>query len=515
MAALKRFLRILFDRAERLFDAAFGPRLNPLAWLGAFGWYFFWIVAGTGIYLYIFFDTGITNAYASVEYITNDQWYAAGIMRSLHRYGSDALVVVIVLHLLREFSLDRLRGRRFFAWLTGVPALFFIYICGITGYWLVWDRLAQYIAIATAEWLDTLPFFAEPIANNFLNATTLGDRFFTLMVFIHIFAPLFMLLLMWVHIQRHARGRVNPPRPLAIGTGIVLVGLSLVHPAVSQGPANLDIVPAEVGFDWFYLPAYALLDIMPGGQLWLVIFGGLLLLALMPWLPPKKPEPAAVVSLENCNGCARCFADCPFSAITMAPRSDGKGYDTEAVVNVDNCMSCGLCVGSCPTATPFRRASGIIPGIELPDHRIADLREQTIAATDTFVKGRRVLVYACEHSNAQGLEDDSTRVVTMPCVAMLPPSFIDFALSRNLADGVAIAGCADGDCYYRLGDDWMRQRIDRERDPFLRDRVDRARLRYWRLRSSDKRGRLTAREEFAAALQTMPKNHPSGRSNRE
>ncbi|MDH5345923.1 MAG: cytochrome b N-terminal domain-containing protein, partial [Gammaproteobacteria bacterium] len=253
MAALKRFLRILFDRAERLFDAAFGPRLNPLAWLGAFGWYFFWIVAGTGIYLYIFFDTGITNAYASVEYITNDQWYAAGIMRSLHRYGSDALVVVIVLHLLREFSLDRLRGRRFFAWLTGVPALFFIYICGITGYWLVWDRLAQYIAIATAEWLDTLPFFAEPIANNFLNATTLGDRFFTLMVFIHIFAPLFMLLLMWVHIQRHARGRVNPPRPLAIGTGIVLVGLSLVHPAVSQGPANLDIVPAEVGFDWFYL----------------------------------------------------------------------------------------------------------------------------------------------------------------------------------------------------------------------------------------------------------------------
>jgi hypothetical protein len=88
---------MLFARAEAIFEWGFGQRLNPLSCLGAFGWYFFWIVAGSGIYLYLFFDTGITNAYASIEYITHDQWYAAGIMRSLHRYASDALVVVVVL----------------------------------------------------------------------------------------------------------------------------------------------------------------------------------------------------------------------------------------------------------------------------------------------------------------------------------------------------------------------------------------------------------------------------------
>ena len=76
MAILKRFLRILFDRVEAFFDLAFGQRLNPFSWLGSLGWYFYWIVAGTGVYLYIFFDTGIINAYESVEYITNDQWYA-------------------------------------------------------------------------------------------------------------------------------------------------------------------------------------------------------------------------------------------------------------------------------------------------------------------------------------------------------------------------------------------------------------------------------------------------------
>ena len=409
---------------------------------------------------------------------------------------------------MREFSLDRLRGKRFFAWLTGVPALIFIYLCGISGYWLVWDELAQYIAIATSEWLDALPFFAEPIANNFLNSTTLGNRFFTLMVFIHIFAPLFMLLLMWVHIQRHAQAKVNPPRPLAIGTAVMLLAMSILWPAVSQGPANLDVVPAQVGLDWFYLAIFPLLDIMTGAQLWLMMIGAGVLLMLLPWLPPRKAQPAAVVSLENCNGCARCYDDCPFSAIRMVPRSDGRGYDTEAVVNEDNCMSCGVCVGSCPTATPFRRASAMVPGIELPHHRIADLREESMLASTRFIKGRRILVYGCDHSGTDKLARDDTQVITMPCVAMLPPSFIDFALSRNLADGVAIAGCAECDCYNRLGGDWMQMRLDGERDPYLRRRVNRNRLRFWRLRRSDNRVRRQSLDEFSGALSEMEKNHP-------
>ena len=473
MAALKRLVRMLFDGAERTFDRVFGQAGNPFVNLGALGWFFFWITAASGIYLYIFFDTGITNAYASVEYMTNDQWYAAGVMRSLHRYASDGLVVIAFLHLMREFSLDRLRGKRFFAWVTGVPLLMFIYFCGISGYWLVWDQLAQYIAITTAEWLDVVPIFGEPIANNFLNSETLGDRFFTLMVFIHIFAPLFMLLLMWVHIQRYASGRVNPPRALALGTGIGLLALSLIAPATSQGPADLDTIPATVGLDWFYLFAYPLVELSDGGTMWLLITAALLLLVLLPWLPPLKSPPVAVVSLDNCNGCARCFEDCPFSAITMAPRTDGKAFDTEAVVNPANCLSCGICAGACPTSTPFRRARAIVPGIELPDRGIADLRESTIAAGESLQSGPRVIVYACDGLRDRALARDGVAVIPMPCVAMLPPSFADFALSRRLADGVMLAGCASGDCRYRLGDEWTRQRVAGKRDPYLRRRVDR------------------------------------------
>ena len=309
---------------ELRYDRLFTASANPFYQLGSLGWFFYWIVAVSGIYLYIFFDTGVTQAYESIEYMTNVQWYAGGVMRSLHRYASDALVVVVVLHLVREYAYDRMRGHRWFAWLTGVPLLWFIYACGITGYWLVWDMLAQYVAISTSEWLDTLPVFGQSIAENFTSSDKLSGRFFTLMVYIHIAVPLFMLFAMWIHIQRHAEARVNPPRRLAAGTLVSLLLLSVAYPAVSHEAANLEAVPGTVNLDWFYLALYPLLDVIPGGQLWLIVGAATLLLLVMPWLPPARAEPTAVVDLENCNGCTRCYDDCPFSAITMMPRSDGR-----------------------------------------------------------------------------------------------------------------------------------------------------------------------------------------------
>ena len=506
MAFVKRGLYSVFQKAERVFEYAFGQRNNPFTWLGAFGWYFYWITAATGIYLYIFFDTGIVDAYASVEYMTNDQWYAAGVMRSLHRYASDALVIVVVLHLLREFAMDRLRGKHFFAWLTGVPLLAFIYICGISGYWLVWDKLAQYIAVATSEWLDALPLFAEPIANNFLDSTTLGGRFFTLMVLIHIFAPLFMLLLMWVHVQRHSSARVNPPRSLAIGTMAAMLVLSFVYPAVSQGPADLDVVPATLNLDWFYLAAYPLLEVVPGGQLWLYVIGGFALFAALPWLPPEAKVPEATVSLANCNGCARCFDDCPFSALTMVPRTDGRPYALEPVVHLDNCTSCGICAGSCPTSTPFRRARPIEPGIQLPHRTVSDLRERVMAPMDMAAGAARVIIFACEQGCAQLLDDETggVRVITLPCVGMLPPSFVDFALSRQIAEGIMLAGCAENDCFHRLGNEWTMRRMARERDPHLRQRVPDERIDMTWLPAGAYRRRAEALHAFRARLRRLP-----------
>ena len=472
----KRVLRAAFAGLEGLCARVFPAAWNPLLQLGALGWFLFWIIAVSGIYLYVFFDTGVTRAYESLEAITHGQWWAGGVMRSLHRYASDALVIVAVVHLLREYSLDRLRGNRWFAWVTGLLLLLFIYVCGITGYWLVWDALAQYVAVVSGEWLDALPLFGQSLARNFLNAPALSSRFFTLMAYVHIAAPLLMLLFMWVHIQRHARARVNPARGLGVAVLAALTVLSLAWPALSQAPADLDRVPATVGLDWFYLAAYPAIQRLGAAEVW-IAGGALLLLAvLLPWLPPRKTPPAAVVDLANCNGCGRCFTDCPFGAITLVTRSDGLPYAQQAAVDPAQCMACGLCVGACPTATPFRRASNFVAGIELPDRPLDALRSEIQAATARLGDAPRVLAFRCGHGAPLGEGAGGTATITVPCVGMIPPSFVDWALTRKLADGVVFAGCGENGCYERLGDQWVEQRIAGKRDPWLRERVPRERV---------------------------------------
>lgn len=473
MGSVRAVMRRGFDRVERVVDTFFGPDWNPLARLGSLGWLLFWVVAVTGIYLFVFFDTGVTRAYESVEWLTNEHWYHAGVTRSLHRYASDLMVVVMFLHLLREFVYDRYRGRRWFSWITGVPLIWFVYLSGITGYWLVWDKLAQYVALVTTELLDTLGVFAEPIARNFLTSETLSGRFFTLMVFLHIAIPLILLLLMWIHIQRISDARTNPPIGLTALTLGALIVASLILPAVSQGPADLATVTATVGIDWFLLSLYPVIEMVPAGVIWGGVAAFTLSLIGLPWLPPRKEAAAAAVFLDHCNGCARCVADCPYAAISLVPRTDGAPFAHEVLVNAERCVACGICMGSCPSSSPFRRTRELVTGIDLPSLPLAYLREQTVAAAQGLSEPGRVLTIACAYG--AGAESAPGRIV-LPCIAMAPPSLFDFIISRGLADGVVVAGCAERGCQNRFGRDWTLQRFAGARDPYLRKRVPRERL---------------------------------------
>src|SRR6185369_4810088 len=157
MKQVQALLQWLFLRVEALFNRAFGDRLNPFYHVGAIAFFLFWVVGGTGLYLYAFFETGVAEAYSSVEALTQGQWFAGGILRSMHRYASDAMVVTMLIHLLRHFAFDRYHGYRWFAWITGVALIWLVYISGINGYMLPWDRLAQFVIVTSFEWLDWLP----------------------------------------------------------------------------------------------------------------------------------------------------------------------------------------------------------------------------------------------------------------------------------------------------------------------------------------------------------------------
>ena len=168
IGAIRR--RACADLADRTAARpAVRPALNPLAQLGALGFFFFWIVAVSGIYLFIFFDTGIERAYQSVENLTQYHWYHAGVMRSFHRYASDLMVVMLV-----DPPAARVFASTTIAAPAGTPgspgcrssgcsiprASPAIGWCGTSSRNMSrWSR---------PELLDWLPIFGEPIARNFV-----------------------------------------------------------------------------------------------------------------------------------------------------------------------------------------------------------------------------------------------------------------------------------------------------------------------------------------------------------
>jgi CDP-4-dehydro-6-deoxyglucose reductase len=287
LRAIQRLGQAVFLRVEALFNLAFGDRLNPLYYLGPISYFMFWLVVASGLYLYAFFETSVSGAYASVERLTHEQWYLGGVMRSLHRYCSDVMVITMLLHLLRHFVFDRYRAFRWFSWVSGVALLWLVYAAGINGYMLPWDRLAQFVAIATAEWFDWLPIFNGTLVRNFILPENVNDRLFSLLAFIHIGIPLAVLALLWIHTQRVPQARTTPPLPIALTLTGALIVLSLLRPAVSQEQADLAQAVAVIEFDWFYLPVYALLYRWTPAEVWLLVGGLTLLFLAAPWLPPK------------------------------------------------------------------------------------------------------------------------------------------------------------------------------------------------------------------------------------
>jgi NAD(P)H-flavin reductase len=282
---IQAVLQWCFLRVEGLFNLAFGEKLNPLYYIGPISYYLMWVIVASGLYLYAFFETSVTGAYGSVEALTHAQPYAGGVLRSVHRYASDGVVLTMLLHMARHWAFDRYRGFRWFSWVSGLVLLWLVYTAGINGYMLPWDRLAKFVTVATAEWFDWLPVFNGTLVRNFIFEENVNDRLFSLLSFIHIGVPLAVLALLWIHTQRVPQARTTPPLPIAVTLTIALIVLSLAKPAVSQNDMQS---AGAIGFDWFYLPVYALLYRWTPGEVWLLVGGATALFFLLPWLPPKK-----------------------------------------------------------------------------------------------------------------------------------------------------------------------------------------------------------------------------------
>lgn len=233
----------------------------------------------TGIFLALYYVPSADHAHTTVAYITKAVT-AGSFLRSLHAYGSSAMVIVLLLHLSQTYIYGAYKGRRELLWLSG--CLLFALVLGMafTGYLLPWDQRAYFATAVGTNAASEAPWVGEGLKRMMRGGTDMGtltiSRFFVAHVF---FIPACIFALVATHIflfrKAGAAGPFteNPHKPeqksqlfyprqvlmdLSL-TALLIVGLGLLAffaPMQLGPPAN----PADAQYiprpEWYYVPIF-------------------------------------------------------------------------------------------------------------------------------------------------------------------------------------------------------------------------------------------------------------------
>jgi quinol-cytochrome oxidoreductase complex cytochrome b subunit len=182
--------------------------------LGIILGFLFLIMLFTGVILMVYYTPSVEAAYRSVKDIVTIV-PGGRIIRNMHRWASQGMVIVVFLHLLRVFYTGSYLGNRSLNWVIGVVLLMITLLSNFSGYLLPWDQLAYWavtigsnIAASARELTDLLGITNLFDPGGFLKKLLIGGesvgqpallRFFALHV---IFLPLSMLILLGIHFWR-------------------------------------------------------------------------------------------------------------------------------------------------------------------------------------------------------------------------------------------------------------------------------------------------------------------------
>jgi ferredoxin len=455
---------------DRVFNRLYSSRFNPLYQSGTLAILCLFILVATGLYTLIFYRIG--SPYESVEAL-EAQWWGGRWIRALHTYAADAMVVLVLIHMLRMLIQGRTWGARALAWITGIVLLGGLLFTGWTGFILVWNVHGQLLAVEGAKLLDVLPIFSEPIQRNFIGSQGVASSFFFLNLLIHMLMPLWLLALVWLHTLRIAKPVLLPPRRLTLWTGAALFMLAVVVPVGLVPKASFTALPGAIPIDLVFSAWLIPARYMAAWSTWAVWLAAGLAAVTVPWWWKPRDSAALQPALSNedlCTGCTQCYQDCPYGAIAMVPAPPSNtGTKLVARVSAGTCVSCGICAGSCAPMV-----------IGPPGRAGKDLLQEAqdfVAAHPPQASG--VLVMACAQDIAfEDLTSAVERIQIYPlhCSAAIHTSTIEFLLRKGVG-GIYLLTCPGRDCMYRFGPKWLHERIYNNREAELRDRVDRQRVR--------------------------------------
>lgn len=161
----------------------------------------------TGVLLALYYVPDASGspaaAYSSVQYIQSSA-YLGWLIRGIHFWGANLLIVMVVIHMFRVYWTGSYRAPRELNWMVGVLMLVCILGLSLTGYLLPWDNKAYFATEVTVKIMSGVPppQLGAAIREILQGGPVVGpptlQRFFTAHVFLF---PALIVLLMYVHFR--------------------------------------------------------------------------------------------------------------------------------------------------------------------------------------------------------------------------------------------------------------------------------------------------------------------------
>ena len=309
------------------------PRSARTYYFGGITLFFFMVQAITGILLSLYYQPSPDTAYNSILFIMN-QVNFGWLIRSIHAWGANLMILFCVLHLLRIFFQGVYKVPREVTWLVGGCLLAVTLGFGFTGYLLPWDQRAFWATTVGTEIAGAVPIVGQQLLVFLRSGPEVTARTLSRFFGVHVLAlPATLLTLLLVHITLvHQQGLADPTRRVEVDEQpagassapisgqekkgflpffpnyvldeviawyvmlAVLIILASLFPAGLEAPADPLRTPEHTKPEWYFLFLYQGLKLVPRIVGVTAPLIGILLLLLLPFIdrnphlaPAKRP----------------------------------------------------------------------------------------------------------------------------------------------------------------------------------------------------------------------------------
>jgi menaquinol-cytochrome c reductase cytochrome b subunit len=197
------------SRHRRVLDKPVPGWINYFYCLGGITFVLFITLLFTGLLLSVHYVPSESEAYRSIQRLQGD--VAEGtIIRAVHHWAGNLMVVTIVLHMLRVFVTGSYKNPRELHWVAGSLLLLLTLSFGFTGYLLPWDQKAYWATVIGANMVGSVPLIGPFLGGLVRGGAEVAGltllRFYSLHV---LWLPVLTGVFLWLHFHMIRRTGIS------------------------------------------------------------------------------------------------------------------------------------------------------------------------------------------------------------------------------------------------------------------------------------------------------------------